>query len=112
VALAVHSQEELGVTPGRLPSALLAACSSFLAFALGALVPVLPYFLGADSFLGSHTFLASAGLAGCALFGLGVFVSRFTGRSRLWSGGRQLALGALAAGATYLVGFVVGGSVA
>jgi len=110
VALAVHSQEELGVTPGRLPSASLAAVSSFAAFALGALVPVLPY-LFAHWVLGGHTFLASVVLAACTLFGVGVAVSRFTGRSPLLSGARQLALGALAAGATYLVGVLVGGAV-
>lgn len=104
IALAVHSQEELGVDPGRLPSALLAAGASCAAFAVGALVPVLPYLLGAD------TFLTSAVVAGVALFAVGVAVSRFTGRSPLLSGVRQLALGALATGATYLVGVVVGGA--
>jgi VIT1/CCC1 family predicted Fe2+/Mn2+ transporter len=110
VALAVHSQEELGVTPGRLPSALLAAVSSFAAFALGALVPVLPY-LVAHWVLGGHTFLASVVLAACALFAVGLVVSRFTGRSPVLSGARQLALGGLAAGATYLLGALVGGVV-
>lgn len=110
VALAVHSQEELGVTPGRLPSAVLAATSSFTAFALGALVPVLPY-LVAPWVLGSHAFVGSAVLAACALFAVGAAVSRFTSRSPLLSGSRQLALGALAAGATYLVGVLVGGVV-
>ncbi|WP_045879004.1 VIT1/CCC1 transporter family protein [Pseudofrankia sp. DC12] len=110
VALAVHSQEELGVTPGRLPSAMLAAFSSFAAFAVGALVPVLPY-LVSRWVLGGHTFVASAVLAGCALFGVGVAVSRFTGRSPWLSGGRQLVLGALAAAATFLVGALVGGVV-
>ncbi|MBL7500575.1 VIT1/CCC1 transporter family protein [Frankia sp. CNm7] len=103
IALAVHSQEELGVTPGRLPSAPLAAGASFVAFALGALIPVLPYLFGAENFL------VSAVLAGVALFAVGVLVSRFTGRSPLLSGARQLALGALSAGATYLVGVLVGG---
>ncbi|WP_241841807.1 VIT1/CCC1 transporter family protein [Pseudofrankia sp. BMG5.36] len=103
VALAIHSQEELGVTPGRLPSALVAAGASFAAFAVGALIPVLPYLLGAD------TFLASAVLAAVALVAVGAAVSRFTGRPPLLSGARQLALGALAAGATYLVGVLVGG---
>ena len=116
VALAVHSQEELGVTPGRLPSASLAAVSSFTAFALGALVPVLPYLVAHWVFgglwvFGGHTFLASAVLAAGMLFGVGVAVSRFTDRSPLLSGARQLALGALAAGATYLVGVFVGGAV-
>ncbi|MBX6387432.1 MAG: VIT1/CCC1 transporter family protein [Frankia sp.] len=101
VALAVHSQEELGVTPGQLPRPLVAAGSSFAAFAVGALVPVLPYLAG------TRTFALSAGLAAAGLFGVGALVSRFTGRSPLFSGLRQLLLGGLAAGATFLVGMLV-----
>jgi VIT1/CCC1 family predicted Fe2+/Mn2+ transporter len=104
VALRVHSQEEFGVTPGRLPSPVLAASSSFTAFAGGALVPVLPYLVGAD------TFLISAVLAAVALFAVGALVSRFTARSALFSGARQLLLGGLSAGATFLIGMAIGGS--
>src|SRR4051795_12651774 len=50
-AVAVHAREELGVDPGDLPSPMLAATSSFLSFAVGALVPVLPYLLGANILL-------------------------------------------------------------
>jgi VIT1/CCC1 family predicted Fe2+/Mn2+ transporter len=103
VALRVHAQEELGVDPDRLPSPALAAASSFTAFAIGAAVPLLPYILGAS------TLLAAALLAAVAMFVAGAFVSRFTERGALYSGGRQLVLGALAATATYGIGALVGG---
>lgn len=98
VALAIHAREELGVDPQKLPSPWVAAGSSFAAFAIGAFVPLLPYLLGATSLL------ISLVLAGIALFAAGALVARFTSRSVIFSGGRQLLLGAVAAGATYLVG--------
>lgn len=79
--------------------------SSFFSLALGAIVPLLPYLLGWTS-LG-----AALGLSALALFGIGVLVSRLTGRSALDSGARQLALGALSAGATFLIGGLIGASI-
>lgn len=102
VALRVHAREEFGVDPDHLPSPTLAASSSFAAFATGALIPVLPYLAGLASFA------AAAVLAAGALFALGVLVSRYTQRSALYSGTRQLLLGAVAAAATYGVGIGVG----
>ena len=101
----VHAREELGVDPDDLPSAWVAAGSSFAAFAVGALVPVLPYLLGLGSLL--VALLAAA----VALFGTGVLVSRFTDRTAVYTGGRQLLLGAVAAALTYGVGSAVGASV-
>jgi VIT1/CCC1 family predicted Fe2+/Mn2+ transporter len=97
-ALAVHAREELGVDPSKLPSPYVAAGSSFVAFALGALIPLLPYLLGATSIV------ISLVLSGLALFGAGAAVASFTSRSVLFTGSRQLVLGAIAAGATFLVG--------
>jgi VIT1/CCC1 family predicted Fe2+/Mn2+ transporter len=99
----IHAREELGVDPDDLPSPWVASGSSFVAFALGALLPVLPYLLGAT------TLPVSLVLAGLGLFGAGVLVSRFTTRAWWYSGGRQLALGVAAAGVTYTVGALVGG---
>ncbi|WP_018635659.1 VIT1/CCC1 transporter family protein [Parafrankia elaeagni] len=104
-ALRAHVQSELGLDPDDLPSPLGAAVASFGAFALGALIPVTPYLLGFASFA------AAALLAGLALFLLGVAVSRFTDRSALYSGARQLLLGFTAAAATYGVGVFVNASV-
>ena len=101
----VHAREELGVDPDDLPSPWTAAGSSFVAFSLGAVIPVLPYLLGATSLL------LSVLLAAVALFGAGALVSRFTVRSAWYSGLRQLTLGAAAAGLTHLVGQAVGAGV-
>jgi vacuolar iron transporter family protein len=97
-ALRVHAQEELGVDPDDVPSPWVAAGSSFGCFAVGALVPVLPYLFGA-------TVLWPALVAGgFGLFTAGAVVARFTGRPWWRSGLRQLILGSGAAGATYLIG--------
>ncbi len=105
VALEVHAREELGVHPADLPSPVLAAGSSFASFATGALIPLLPYLFGA------RTFVISAVLTAVALFGVGAVVSRFTLRSPLYSGARQLMFGAVAAAATYGIGALVGTTV-
>jgi vacuolar iron transporter family protein len=101
-ALRVHAQEELGVVPDELPSPWVAAATSFVCFAIGAVFPLLTYLLGFD-----NLWLA-LGVGGIGLFVAGALVARFTGRSPWLSGLRQLALGALAAAATYLIGTLIG----
>lgn len=101
-ALEVHVREELGIDPYDLPSATTAAGSSFVSFAIGATVPVLPYVLGAK------TLLPSLLLSVVALFAVGVLVSRVTVRSWFFSGTRQLLLGSGAAAITWLIGSWVG----
>jgi vacuolar iron transporter family protein len=98
----VHAREELGVDPDDLPSPWLAAGSSFAAFTVGALLPLLPYLLGASSLL------ATAILAAAGLFGFGALTARFTQRGWLYSGLRQLLLGTAAAAVTFGVGSAVG----
>jgi VIT1/CCC1 family predicted Fe2+/Mn2+ transporter len=103
-ALEIHAREELGIDPGNLPSPLVAAGSSFLFFALGAFLPVLPYLLGASN-------LWPAGiLAAIGLFSAGALVSRVTARSWWFSGLRQLLLGGAAAAFTFGVGSLIGTS--
>jgi VIT1/CCC1 family predicted Fe2+/Mn2+ transporter len=103
-ALEIHAREELGIDPGNLPSPFVAAGSSFMFFALGAFLPVLPYLLGATS-------LWPAGvLAAIGLFSAGALVSRVTARSWWFSGLRQLLLGVTAAAFTYGVGSLIGTS--
>ncbi|MFI9025947.1 VIT1/CCC1 transporter family protein [Streptomyces sp. NPDC053560] len=104
-ALEIHAREELGVDPSDLPSPLVAAVSSFGSFALGALLPVLPYLLGASA-LWPAVILALLGLFGC-----GAVVARVTARSWWYSGLRQLALGGAAAGVTYVLGALFGTAV-
>ncbi|RCG28542.1 hypothetical protein DQ384_22565 [Sphaerisporangium album] len=102
VAWRVHAREELGVDPDDLPSPWVAAGSSFLAFAIGALVPLLPFLLGFGSVLAA-VLLTAAGLAAT-----GAMVARLTGRSPLYGGARQLLLGSAAAAVTYGIGSLVG----
>lgn len=100
--LRVHVREELGVNPEELPSPYTAGAASFAAFSAGALVPLLPYLFGL------HDLPLALALAAAAAFGGGGLVGRLTGRS-IWRGAlRQFALGAVAAGATYLIGLAVG----
>ncbi|MFF1375383.1 VIT1/CCC1 transporter family protein [Streptomyces sp. NPDC058308] len=104
-ALEIHAREELGIDPGDLPSPTVAAVSSFGSFALGALLPVLPYLLGA-TVLWPALLLALIGLFAC-----GAVVAKVTARSWWFSGLRQLALGGAAAGVTYALGSLFGTAV-
>ncbi|MEZ5171058.1 MAG: VIT1/CCC1 transporter family protein [Acidimicrobiia bacterium] len=104
VALDVHAREELGITPGELPSSWVAAVSSFLAFAVGAFVPVLPYVIMSDP----GAFITAAVLSGVALFCVGALISIFTGRNAFWSGLRMVLIGGGAAVVTYGIGTLIG----
>jgi VIT1/CCC1 family predicted Fe2+/Mn2+ transporter len=99
----IHAREELGIDPDNLPSPWLAAWASFVAFALGAVVPVLPYALGT-----ARTLVVAAALSAVALFAIGSVVGRMTSRFWLYTGTRQLLLGAGAAAVTFAVGNLVG----
>jgi vacuolar iron transporter family protein len=102
-ALRIHVQEELGVDHHDLPSPYVAAGASLVTFAVGALIPLLPYLLG-------YTSLPVAlGLAAIASFVGGGVVARITARP-FWRGAiRQLLLAAFAAAITYGIGTAVGG---
>lgn len=104
IALDSLVREELGLDPKELGSPWGAAISSFLAFGLGALIPVLPYFFGASLL---HVAISLA-LSGAGLFGVGAGISIFTGRSVLLSGARQLLIGAAAATVTFALGKLIG----
>lgn len=108
-ALDTLAREELGIDPEELGgSAWEAAITSFLLFAAGAIIPVLPFF-----FLdGSAAVLASLVLSAVALFCIGAGITLLTGRSVLYSGARQLLFGLGAAGLTYVVGKLIGVSIA
>lgn len=108
VALETLAREELGLNPEGLGSPWGAAIASFLAFAAGAILPVLPWFFGSS---GWH-FAASVILGGAAMFGVGAAVSLFTGRNALYAGARQLGIGLVAAAITYAIGRAIGVSTA
>lgn len=101
-ALRVHVREELGVDPDDLPSPVLAAASSFGAFAVGALVPLAPFLFGASGLT------LAVVLSVLGLFGFGAAVAAMTARP-WWLGGlRQLALGVGAAAVTFGLGHLLG----
>lgn len=107
-ALDTMAREELGFDPKQLGgSAWVAAGTSLVLFALGALVPLLPFLL----LSGTPAILAAAVLSGVALFGLGAGITNLTGMNPFLAGFRQLAFGAVAASITYGIGFAVGGVV-
>ena len=101
-ALRLHVLAELGLNPGDKPSPWVAASSSFFTFAVGAVIPLLPYLLGFSS-------LAAALLCGgIGLVVAGALSSRFTPKPWWWAALRQLLFGAAAAGITYLIGLAIG----
>lgn len=105
VALDTHAREELGLDPEEgLGSPVAAAGSSFLTFAIGALLPLAPFLLTTGS-----TAVAAAGVVtGAALFGIGASMSFLTGRPWWLSGLRMLSIGTAAAVATFLIGRLFG----
>lgn len=103
-AVRVHAREEFGVDVDDLASPYLAAGSSFISFAVGALIPLLPYLFGVTSPWPAVV------LSLIALFACGAVVTRITARSWWFGGIRQLMLGGAAAGLTYFVGEAVGRS--
>jgi VIT1/CCC1 family predicted Fe2+/Mn2+ transporter len=105
LALDTMAREELGFDPDALGgSAWVAGGTSLALFAIGALVPLLPFLV----LNGQFALLAAAGLSAIAVFALGAGITRLTGIHPLRSGLRQLAFGASAAAATYGIGVLVG----
>lgn len=103
-ALDTLAREELGLDPNELGSPWRAAFSSFLAFAVGATVPLIPLLLGARE----AAVPLSASLSAVSLFGVGAALSLFSGRSA-WAGGlRMLAIGGAAGAATWGAGRLFG----
>lgn len=107
-ALDALVREELGLDPDELGSPIGAAAGSFVAFAAGAIVPVIPFLIGG----GTTAIVASLVLSLVALFAVGAAVSLLTGRGLLFSGFRQLALGLAAAVVTFAIGSIIGVSTA
>lgn len=106
LAVRVHITQELGVDPDDQPSPWTAAISSFLCFAVGGILPLVPFLLGSSSLA------VGMAVGAVGLFLLGALTARFTTRTWWGAGLRQLAFGAIAAGATYVVGALIGVSAA
>ena len=108
-ALDTLAREELGINPKEIGgSAWAAASASFCLFALGASIPVVPFFF----LSGSWGVMVSAAFAAVALFGIGAGIALLTGRGVLYSGVRQVLFGVLAAGITFGLGRMLGTSLA
>jgi len=107
VALDTLAREELGLDPTALGSPWLAAVSSFLTFALGAFVVVVPYLAGS----GVAALVTAIALAAGALLAVGAGIGALNGRSALRSGLRQLLVGGVAAAVTFGVGHLIGGAI-
>ena len=103
-ALDTMAREELGLDPDALGSPWGAALSSLLAFAAGAILPVLPYIFGS----GTTAFVASIVLSAIGLAIVGAAITLFTGRNPLVGALRMVAIGAIAAAVTYTVGRLIG----
>jgi vacuolar iron transporter family protein len=106
LALETHAREELGIDPRRLGDPYQAAVASFLAFALGAFLPLIPWLFAH----GPTATLWSVGLGAVGAFSVGAALSHFTGRWWLWSAARQLLIAVVAAGVTFGIGHLVGTS--
>jgi vacuolar iron transporter family protein len=107
VALDTLAREELGIDPARLGSPWVAAISSFLAFGLGALIPLVPFLFGS----GTAAVVVAAVISLLALFATGAATSIFTGRHAGRAGVRMATIGAVVAAITYGIGSVVGTAV-
>ncbi len=81
LALETHAREELGINPGADRQPLQAAASSFVMFAVGAFIPLLPWLITS----GTTATLWSVVLGAVAAFAVGAALAHFTGRSWLWS---------------------------
>ena len=104
LALETHAREELGINPGQLGSPYVAAASSFVTFALGALLPLIPWLVGG----GSGATLASVAIGALAAVLVGGALGVLTGRSVVRAAARQLLVAAVAAAVTYGIGRAVG----
>ncbi len=104
LALETHTREELGVNPNSLGRPMEAAISSFLTFAVGALIPLFP-FLVAGGRGAEFATIAAGGLMALVVGGL---LSVFTGRNWKWSALRQLLICAAAGAITFALGSAIG----
>ncbi|MGH9155043.1 MAG: VIT1/CCC1 transporter family protein [Acidimicrobiales bacterium] len=107
LALETHAREELGIDPGDLGSPAQAAVSSFLAFVVGALIPLVPWFVSQ----GTGATIASILLTAISAVGVGVALALFTGRSWPRPALRQLVIAIVPAAITFAIGNAVGVSV-
>jgi vacuolar iron transporter family protein len=107
-ALDTLAREELGLNPDDLGSPLGAAIYSFISFALGAVVPLVPFLFGMDL---NRAVGIAAGVSAIALFGVGAALSLFTGRNAVGGGLRMVLIGGGAGIATWFIGSLLGAAI-
>jgi vacuolar iron transporter family protein len=107
-AIDTFVREEIGLSAETMGSPVAAGLGSLSAFAVGAVVPLLPFLLLGG---GQAAFILSIGASGVALFAIGLAVSRLTHRHAIWTGIRQAGLGGLAAAVTFGIGSLLGTAV-
>lgn len=98
------AREELGLNPAELVSPLGAMLSSFFAFAIGAIVPLVPFLMGSHSW----SLIASIIITAIVLFFIGMVLSLFTNRNAVFSGLRMLLIGVIAGAITFYTGKLLG----
>ena len=104
LALAVHAREELGIDPDDLPSPIRAAGLSFVCFIFGALLPLVPWYVGT----GGGAALASLLIGVVAAAVVGGLVARLAEKPLLFGVVRQVSIVLVACGVTYFIGELVG----
>ena len=104
VALEVHAREELGVDPDQVGNPTGAAISSFVAFSIGAILPLLPWFAAE----GAAAVIASVMIGLVAAGAVGWGLAHFTERSKVKTATRQVVIAGLACAITYAIGSAVG----
>ena len=104
LALETHAREELGINPSSLGSPVQAAMSSFLTFAIGALLPLLPWLVAT----GTGAALVSVAIGVVASITVGTALAVFTERTWWFSALRQLAFTAVPAAVTFGIGHAIG----
>ena len=103
-ALETHAREELGINPRQLGSPIAAGAASFVAFSVGAVVPLAPWFFGS----GTPAIVTSLVLGILAACLVGALIGRSTGRPPLRTVSRQLLFTLVPAGVTFVIGNVLG----
>lgn len=102
-------KEELGIDADELKgSAVEAAVYSFIFFAVGAVLPVLPFMFTS----GMKAIVISVTLSTAGLFMIGAAITLFTGKNVWYSGFRQVLFGLAAASVTFGIGKLIGVSIA
>lgn len=107
VALEVHAREELGVDPGSVGDPVGAASSSFVAFAIGAILPLLPWFFSE----GNVAIVSSVLIGLIAAASVGATLAHFTERSKVRTAARQVLIAVAAGAITWLIGSLLGATV-